>query len=384
MRKIIHVDMDAFYASVEMRDNPAYRNVPLAVGGEGPRSVLCTCNYLARQFGVRSAMPAIRAKQLCPDLLIVHGRMLVYKEVSAKIREIFLRYTKLIEPLSLDEAYLDVTDCKLHNGSATLIAQDIRQAIFNELSLTASAGIAPNKFLAKIASDENKPNGQCVISPDKVADFVEYLPLKKIPGVGPKTAEKLAKHGFVTCADIRGADADTLVPIVGKFAHRLYSYGFGQDERDVVCTRVRKSVGVERTFAQDLMSEQECLAVFDNLYEKLQFRLNGHDDRVIVKQGVKLKFADFSQTTVEQQSSSPNVEDYKALIATAYERGAGKGVRLVGLTVGFKSEAKSSSNTNASISLPTTSVKPHHFALAKPLEVKEEANNTGCQLELSL
>ena len=177
-----------------MRDNAAYRDVPLAVGGDGPRSVLCTCNYLAREFGVRSAMPAVKAKQLCPDLLIVSGRMDVYKEVSSHIREIFLRYTSKIEPLSLDEAFLDVTDCEHHQGSATLIAEEIRAAIYDELNLTASAGIAPNKFLAKIASDENKPNGQCVISPAKVAGFVDQLPLKKIPGGGPKTNEKLVPH----------------------------------------------------------------------------------------------------------------------------------------------------------------------------------------------
>jgi len=192
-KKIIHVDMDCFYAAVEMRDFPEYRDIPLAVGGEGPRSVLCTCNYQARTFGVRAAMPAIKAKQLCPDLKIVNVRMDVYKEISQHIREIFSRYTDLIEPLSLDEAYLDVTDSTSCQGSATLIAEKIRADIYKELNLTASAGIAPNKFIAKIASDENKPNGQYVVTPEKVSSFVELLSLKKIPGIGPKTFEKLKR-----------------------------------------------------------------------------------------------------------------------------------------------------------------------------------------------
>jgi DNA polymerase-4 len=179
MKKIIHVDMDCFYAAVEMRDFPQYRNIPLAVGGDGPRSVLCTCNYLAREYGVRSAMPASQAKTLCPSLTIVRGRMDVYRDISSHIREIFSRYTNLIEPLSLDEAYLDVSECKLFSGSATLIAEQIRADIFNELNLTASAGVAPNKFIAKIASDENKPNGICVVPPEKIASFVETLSLKK-------------------------------------------------------------------------------------------------------------------------------------------------------------------------------------------------------------
>ena len=221
-RKIIHVDMDCFYAAVEMRDNPQYRDIPIAVGGNGARSVLCTCNYKAREYGVRSAMPNSRAKALCPDLTIVNGRMAVYQQVSTQIRAIFLRYTDIIEPLSLDEAFLDVTDSPFFSGSATLIAERIRADIYNELNLTASAGVAPNKFLAKIASDENKPNGQCVVSPDKVDSFVENLPLRKIPGIGPKTGEKLLSAGFATCSDVRASSVGQLQTIVGKFANALY------------------------------------------------------------------------------------------------------------------------------------------------------------------
>lgn len=203
MRKIIHVDMDCFYAAVEMRDNPELADKPIAVGGNGPRSVLSTCNYLARSFGVRSAMPAIKAKQLCPDLVIVPGRMDVYKQESRKIHQVFRQYTDIIEPLSLDEAFLDVTDVTFCGGSATLMAQEIREKIYQTTGLTASAGIAPSKFIAKIASDENKPNGQFVVTPNDVEGFVANLSLRKIPGVGPKTAEKLGHYGFVSCADVR-------------------------------------------------------------------------------------------------------------------------------------------------------------------------------------
>ena len=334
MRKIIHIDMDCFYAAVEMRDNPQYRDIPLAVGGDGPRSVLCTCNYQAREYGVRSAMPAIRAKQLCPDLKIVDGRMAVYQEISQKIRAIFLRYTDIIEPLSLDEAYLDVSDSLDFHGSATLIAQQIRQDIYNELSLTASAGIAPNKFLAKIASDENKPNGQCVISPDKVEGFVQHLSLKKIPGIGPKTAEKLVLFGYKTCADIRGSNVSKLQQIVGKSAFSLYQRSFGLDERELETSRLRKSLAIETTLAQDI-GEFECADVVSSLFPKLQERLKKHSDRSITRQGIKLKFADFNQTTVELQSQECDLDFFLNLLKKALSRADNRGIRLVGLTLGF-------------------------------------------------
>ncbi len=338
-RKIIHVDMDCFYAAVEMRDFPEYRDIPLAVGGDGPRSVLCTCNYIARKFGVRSAMSAIKAKQLCPDLLIVRGRMAVYQQVSKEIREIFLRYTDLIEPLSLDEAYLDVTDASHCQGSATLIAQQIRADIFNELNLTASAGIAPNKFIAKIASDENKPNGQCVVTPDTVKPFVENLSLKKIPGIGPKTFKKLANKGFQTCADVRASSVIHLQPLVGKFAHALYQRAHGVDTRILEVSRQRKSLAIETTLPVDIMSKNECLDIIERLFEKLLLRLEKHSQRRIIRQGIKLKFNDFSQTTVEQHSDTCQKDLFKSLFTKAYERGYVdnkiKPIRLVGLTLGF-------------------------------------------------
>jgi len=340
MKKIIHIDMDCFYAQVEMRDFPQYRDIPLAVGGNGPRSVLCTCNYLARKFGIRSAMSSVKAKQLCPELMIVQGRMDVYKEISNHIRAIFSRYTNIIEPLSLDEAFLDVTDCKQFQGSATLIAEQIRADIFNELKLTASAGIAPNKFIAKIASDENKPNGQCVISPEKVTSFVENLSLKKIPGIGPKTFQKLQSLGFTTCADIRSSSIDELIPVVGKLATSLYQKAHGIDNRELEVSRVRKSLAIETTLAADIFTQIDCSIVIDNLYPKLLERLVKIEGRKIVKQGIKLKFNDFNQTTVEQQSLAVQPNVFSDLLLKAFDRANGRGIRLVGLTLGFADEDK--------------------------------------------
>ena len=340
MKKIIHIDMDCFYAQVEMRDFPQYRNIPLAVGGNGPRSVLCTCNYLARKFGIRSAMSSFKAKQLCPELIIVQGRMAVYKDVSDQIREIFSRYTPIIEPLSLDEAFLDVTGCKQFHGSATLIAEQIRADIFNELNLTASAGIAPNKFIAKIASDENKPNGQCVIPPEKVTSFVENLSLKKIPGIGPKTFQKLQSLGFTTCADIRSSSISILTPVVGKFAARLYQKAHGIDNRKLVVSRVRKSLAIETTLAADIFTKTDCEIVIENLYPKLLERLAKIEGSKIVKQGIKLKFNDFNQTTVEQQSFTAQPNIFYELLSKVFDRTKGRGIRLVGLTLGFAQEDK--------------------------------------------
>lgn len=334
-KKIIHIDMDCFYAAVEMRDFPAYRDIPLAVGGDGPRSVLCTCNYQARQFGVRSAMSAIKAKQLCPQLTIVPGRMAVYKEISQHIREIFSRYTDIIEPLSLDEAFLDVTHATDYQGSATLIAQQIRDDIFNELNLTASAGIAPNKFIAKIASDENKPNGQCVVTPAQVPEFVRQLSLQKIPGIGPKTFQKLQAFGFSSCADVRASSIANLTPIVGKFATSLYQKSHGIDHRELEVCRQRKSLAIETTLAEDVFTAEQCLLVIADLYPKLLLRLEKITGRKIVRQGVKLKFNDFNQTTVEQQSVEAQQSIFTLLLEKAFQRTQGRGVRLVGLTLGF-------------------------------------------------
>ncbi|AIU73956.1 DNA polymerase IV [Hafnia alvei FB1] len=336
MRKIIHVDMDCFYAAVEMRDFPELRDVPLAIGGSRDRrGVISTANYAARKFGVRSAMPTGQALKLCPHLTLRPGRMEVYKDVSRHIREIFQRYTSLIEPLSLDEAYLDVTDCTQCYGSATLIAEQIRKQIAEELNLTASAGIAPIKFLAKIASDLNKPNGQYVITPAQVDDFILTLPLKKIPGVGKVTAAKLSELGLNTCADVRRYNLAELLRRFGKFGRVLWERCHGQDEREVMPDRLRKSVGVERTLSEDIHSWVECEVLLEKLYEELERRLaKVQPDLHIARQGVKLKFHDFQQTTQEHVWPILDKRDLFQVARQAWdERRNSRGVRLVGLHV---------------------------------------------------
>lgn len=336
MRKIIHVDMDCFFAAVEMRDNPALRDVPLAIGGSAQRrGVISTANYPARKFGVHSAMSTAMALKLCPHLTLLPGRFDAYKEASNHIREIFSRYTSLIEPLSLDEAYLDVTNSEHCQGSATLIAREIRQAISDELNLTASAGIAPVKFLAKIASDLNKPNGQYVITPEQVPAFLETLPLGKIPGVGKVTVARLEEIGLRTCADVQKADLALLLKRFGKFGRVLWERSQGIDEREISSERQRKSVGVERTLAEDIHEWQACEDIIEQLYPELERRLaKERADLRIARQGVKLKFNDFQLTTQEHVWPELNKED---LIATARktweERRGGRGVRLVGLHV---------------------------------------------------
>lgn len=337
VRKIIHIDMDAFYASVEMRDNPELTHVPMAVGGKGPRSVLCTANYIAREYGVRSAMSNVKALALCPQLVIVNARMNVYKEISAQIRGIFNKYTHLIEPLSLDEAYLDVTDSKFFKGSATLIAEQIRREIYQELNLTASAGIAPNKFLAKIASDENKPNGQFVITPDKVTAFIDKMPLSKIPGVGKVTFEKLKENGLAYGRDVLAFDKSELIQKFGKLGLSLWNKCHGIDNREVNISRIRKSVGVERTFAEDIHTE-EVLSVYmmEELIPELKRRAKTYlQTRDISKLGVKVKFKDFHQTTKEFKHHSFDNHIFNHLLQEALSRGEGKAVRLLGVHIGL-------------------------------------------------
>ncbi|MDH6026103.1 DNA polymerase IV [Vibrio splendidus] len=336
VRKIIHVDMDCFYAAVEIRDNPSYRNRPLAVGGhEKQRGVLSTCNYEARKFGIRSAMPTGKALQLCPNLLVVPGRMSVYVEISKKIREIFSRYTSIIEPLSLDEAFLDVTDSKQCHGSATLIAEAIRRDIWNELNLTASAGIAPIKFLAKVASDMNKPNGQFVIPPQDVQAVIDELPLEKIPGVGKVSIEKLHQAGFFTCKDIKESDYRDLLLRFGRQGASLWKRSHGVDDREVIIERERKSVGVERTFTQNISTYAECWQVIeDKLFPELETRLEkASPSKAIIKQGIKLKFADFQQTTIEHIHASLDREHFKELLSEILKRQQGREIRLLGLSV---------------------------------------------------
>ncbi len=336
MRKIIHVDMDCFFAAVEMRDNPRLREIPLAIGGSHTqRGVISTANYPARQYGVHSAMSTAMALKLCPHLTLLPGRFDAYKEASMHIREIFSRYTALIEPLSLDEAYLDVTDSPHCYGSATLMARDIRATIYRELNLTASAGVAPIKFLAKIASDLNKPNGQCVITPENMASFLLTLPLAKIPGVGKVTAKKLETLGLFNCADVQNSDLAALLKRFGKFGRILWERCHGIDERAVITGRQRKSLGVERTLAEDIHCWEQCLAIVASLYDELEQRLKKiKPDCHIARQGVKLKFHDFQITTQEHNWPVLNKLDLVAVAKKTWdERRNGRGVRLVGLQV---------------------------------------------------
>ncbi|MGV8961112.1 MAG: DNA polymerase IV [Stenotrophomonas sp.] len=252
MRKIIHVDMDAFYASVEQRDDPALRGKPVVVAWRGARSVVCAASYEARTFGVRSAMPAVRAERLCPQAIFVPPDFARYKAVSRQVREIFLRHTALVEPLSLDEAYLDVTHSPLHGGIATEIARTLRDQIREETALTASAGIAPNKFLAKIASDWRKPDGQFVIPPSRIEQFLTPLPVNRVPGVGKVMEGKLSALGIATVGDLRTLPLEQLEAQFGSFGRRLYNRARGIDERPVQPDQPVQSISAEDTFAEDM------------------------------------------------------------------------------------------------------------------------------------
>jgi len=339
MKKFIHIDMDCFYAAVEMRDNPKLACVPLAIGGNSRRGVLSTANYIAREYGVRSAMSNYHAKQLCPDLVIVPGRMAVYKEASNQIREVFSRYTDLVEPLSLDEAYLDVTDSTACKGSATLIAQQIRADIYNATGLTASAGIAPIKFIAKIASDEKKPNGQFVVLPHEIDDFLAQLPLGKIPGVGKVTLEKLNLKGLYTGKDVREKGVNWMQQHVGNFGVSLYQKCAGEYVGKVSTDRIRKSLSVEHTYEYNKTSLQECLDELPRLLDELVLRLNKQQLRNrINKLSVKVKFANFVVTSADQVYHELNTEIFVQLLTKAYQRGLQQPVRLLGIGVGIKNE----------------------------------------------
>ena len=296
LRKIIHVDMDAFYASVEQRDDPSLRGKPLAVGHHGERGVVAAASYEARRFGVRSAMPSLQAARLCPDLIFRRPRFEVYRQVSRQIRGIFLDYTPLVEPLSLDEAYLDVTSDLKGIGTATRIAELIRARIRAETGLTASAGVSYNKFLAKLASDQNKPDGLCVIRPGEGAQFVGVLPVRRFHGVGPRGAEKMAALGIRTGADLLAKDIAFLRQHFGSQADYLYRAVRGIDLRRVSPDRPRKSVGGERTFARDLSSGAALREALDNIIEIVWADIAkiGAQGRTIT---LKLRLSDFTLRT---------------------------------------------------------------------------------------
>ncbi|HTE29869.1 MAG TPA: DNA polymerase IV [Chryseolinea sp.] len=337
-RKIIHIDMDAFYASVEQRDNAGYRGKPIAVGGspEGRGGVVATASYEARKFGVRSAMSSKLAKQRCPDLIFVRPRFEAYKEASLKIREIFKRYTDLIEPLSLDEAYLDVSEDKRNIGSAIEIAKQIKDAIKDELQLTASAGISINKFVAKIASDLDKPNGLTFIGPSRIESFMEALPVEKFFGVGKVTADRMKRMGLFTGADLKKLTEDQLISHFGKSGRFYYKIVRGIDEREVQSSRETKSVGAEDTFPYDLRSLDEMHDELDKLSTVVNERMrrNGLQARTVT---LKVKYHDFKQVT-RSTSIADVIADIGQLRSLAKQLLATvdieeKRIRLLGITL---------------------------------------------------
>ena len=337
-RKIIHIDMDAFYASVEQRDNPDFRGKAIAVGGspEGRGGVVATCSYEARKFGVRSAMPSKKALQLCPDLIFIRPRFDAYKMVSKQVREIFHRYTDIIEPLSLDEAYLDVTTDKQSIGSAIEIAAAIKKAIKEELGLTASAGVSINKFVAKIASDMQKPDGLTFIGPSKIDSFMEALAIEKFYGVGRVTAEKMKGMNIHTGADLKKLSEAELVQQFGKAGKFYFQIVRGIDDRPVDPTEETKSIGAEDTFPHDLTNAKEMMVELEKIAVTVYRRLQEHclSGRRIT---VKIKYSDFRQITRSKtlQQKTNELDRIQSiakelLLGTAPE---GKPVRLLGITV---------------------------------------------------
>ena len=342
LRKIIHIDMDAFFASVEQRDFPELRGKPVAVGGSAARGVVAAASYEARVFGVRSAMPSVTAARLCPDLIFVRHRFEVYRAVSQQIREIFAEHTPLVEPLSLDEAYLDVTDHLAPDQTATQVAKAIRARIRSVTGLTASAGVSYNKFLAKLASDQNKPDGLCVITPDKGPDFVLSLPVGKFHGIGPATVAKMHAMGIQTGADLRAQDLDFLLRRFGKAGRYYWNISRGVDYRRVSPDRIRKSVGAENTFSADLMTLKSACDALAPLAEKVWAHVAKHrlQGRTVT---LKVKFSDFQQIT-RARSLGGAVTGCDQMLSVARDLAAGvlpdpRGVRLLGITLsGFDAE----------------------------------------------
>ncbi|MEI6351792.1 MAG: DNA polymerase IV [Verrucomicrobiota bacterium] len=335
-RKIIHLDMDCFYAAIEIRERPELAQRAVAVGGSRDRrGVLTTCNYEARKFGVRSAMPTFLALQRCPDLVVLPVRFEFYRQESGRIREILSRWTSLIEPLSLDEAYLDVSH---REESGAAIAADIRRTIFAETGLTASAGIAPNKFLAKVASDWNKPNGQFEITASDIPQFMEHLPVRKVWGVGAVSAERMGRMGIRTCGDLQKLTRVELHRLFGKWGLELFDLCRGIDSRPVVADRERKSLSTERTFLHNLGTLAECESKLEELYADLMAdlaRAEKDHERRVRKLFLKLKFADFTRTTAERIGAEPRLKDYQELLAEAFQR-RDQTIRLMGIGVRFE------------------------------------------------
>jgi DNA polymerase IV len=334
VRKIVHIDMDAFYASVEQRDDPALRGKPVVVAWRGNRSVVCAASYEARRFGVRSAMPALRAERLCPDAVFIPPDFVRYRAVSRQTRDIFRRHTDLIEPLSLDEAYLDVSENKGGLPTATKVASAIRRQIRDELHLTASAGVAPNKFLAKIASDWRKPDGLFVIQPEDIDTFLPPLPVERLPGVGKVTAERLANLGIKTVGHLRAMELVTVEEHFGRHGHRLHELAFGIDNNEVVPDRPTKSISAEDTFERDVPLDATEDAI-RRLAEKV-WAASRNETRIPRTVVLKLKTAEFRILTRSLTPAEPvaSCEELTSIALSLRERvdlGSSQRFRLIGV-----------------------------------------------------
>ena len=333
-RKVIHIDCDCFFAAVEMRENPAYRDIPIAIGGDAKRrGVISTCNYPARAYGVRSAMATAQALKLCPQLTLVPGQMALYREVSQQVMAILRQYAwqrdgmTLLQQVSVDEAYLEIDPAL----NASEMAEQIRTQVREQIGITVSAGIAPNKFLAKVASDWNKPDGQCVVKPHRVMDFVKLLDVRKIPGIGPAMQKKLEQHGIENCEQAQQWSQADLVRTFGRMGAMLYQRCRGIDRRQLSLGRERKSIGVERTFAEDLMNEDACLQQLPRLWQLWTERVAKTEFEVEqLAPFVKVKFADFSQTTLADIHEVASEEGFARLLRQALKR-KDQGVRLLGI-----------------------------------------------------
>ncbi len=354
IRKIIHVDMDAFYASVEQMDNPGLKGKAIAVGGGGKRGVVSAASYEARKFGVKSAMAGTLAAKLCPELIFVRPNFERYSEISKQIRKIFYDYTDLVEPLSLDEAYLDVTQNKKGNPSASLIAKEIRERIFNEVGLTASAGISINKFVAKVASDYNKPNGQKTVNPEEVLEFLEQLDIRKFYGVGKVTAEKMYQKGIFTGADLKEKSLEYLDETFGKPGRYYYYIVRGIHNGEVKPHRTRKSLAAERTFSENLSSEIFMLEKLEHIAEEVAKRLT--KSKVAGKTvTLKIKYSDFTLQT-RSKTLPYYISDKSVILETAkdllYQEKLNNSVRLLGISLSnLNTEKKEKPKEKESVSV---------------------------------
>jgi len=347
-KKIIHVDMDCFYASVELRDKPHLKFKPVAVAGSSQsRGVITTCNYIARKSGIKSAMPSIKAKKLCPNLIFLPVNMEKYKTVSNEIYQVYKCYTKIIEPVSLDEAYLDVTNSKYCNGDPEEMARQIRKKILDDFKITASAGISCNKFLSKVASDWNKPNGQFAVPDSEIDEFVLNIPLKKIPGVGEKTLLILNKNSIKTCEDIQNTKEIDLINMLGKYGTTLHNLCRGIDDRIVEVNKISKSLSVEDTYESDISDIEECIEKLNILYLELISRLNKPQylNRPIKSCFIKIKYNDFKTTTSQMSCAEVHYEIFEKLLKKN-NSSIQKPIRLLGVGVQFNNNPNNQLNLN--------------------------------------